>query len=904
MSPGQIEKNSERSQAPFWTRSVEETAESLAADISDGLSDAEAGRRLREKGRNVLRTRSRRSLLSLLVSQFTNVIMLLLAAAAAASFLFGHFVDGAGIFVAILVNAGIGFFTERRAVREMESLKKLEPQSATVVRGGAVESIRPEALIPGDVLLLDSGDIVTADLRLFETNNLQINESALTGESVPVLKRPDAAEADAPIAERTCMAYRGTSITQGTGKGLVTATGMDTEIGRVSRLVQEVEEEQESDPLRRQVEALSRRLIWVILAVAAVSAAGGIIVGRDLFLMIEIAVVLAVAAVPEGLPIVESVALARGMRKMANRNALVRRLPAVQTLGSTTVIFTDKTGTLTENRMSLRELHLPGGDIRLDPGGTVTPEDHPLAFAALRVGALCTNASVRSGPEDAAAVGDPMEVALLKAALAAGIDPEQLREQMPERREVAFSPQSMMMATYHAGAKEGILVAVKGAPERVLERCDSRMERDGSRTPFESPERQEWLARAEELAGRGMRLLALAEKRVDNEEEEPYSGLTLLGLAALEDPPRTEIERSIAECRRAGVRVVMVTGDKAATAAHVARAVGLGNSEAIEGSRLGSPAELSEERRNRILSTSVFARVSPEQKLDVIGVYRDAGEIVAMTGDGVNDSPALKKADIGIAMGKRGEAVAREAADIVLLDDEFRTITAAIRIGRAIFNNIRKFVVYLLSGNIGEILIVGIASILDSPLPLLPLQILYLNAINDVFPALALGLNEEGEEVMTRPPRDPSEPLVTRGNWFASALYGLLIAAAVLSAFYLSLGPLGLSQREAVTVSFLSLALARLWHVFNMRDSDSGFWNNQVRKNRWVWRALLLCVVLVVGATYLRGLADVLSLTRPGAAAWVAIVCASLLPLIVGQVGIATFRRLRQPPPRRHDAFK
>jgi Ca2+-transporting ATPase len=587
---------------------------------------------------------------------------------------------------------------------------------------------------------------------------------------------------------------------------------------------------------------------------------------------------------------------------MLEHNALMNRLSAVETLGSTTTILTDKTGTLTRNKMQVTELHLPAGGaggcevIRPPAGeqngfqaeeGRVDPSEQPVLRAMVEVGVLCNNANIgeASTGGDGGGVGDPVEVALLKIGRQAGIHRKELLEEWPETREEAFDRSVKMMATYHG--KDGrFRVTVKGAPEKVLE--SSADVWDGKNThPLDENAREDWLERNRRLAERGLRVLAAACKQVDAEEAEPYENLTFLGLIGMQDPPRSDVGGAIESCRQAGIEVVMVTGDQPTTAGHVAREIGLVAEDrpaVIEGRQLHHTGELSDEERRRRLDARIFARVSPEQKLDLIELHQADGHVVAMTGDGVNDAPALKKADIGIAMGRRGTQVAQEAADMVLKDDTFNTIVVAVAQGRTIFDNIRKFILFLLSGNVGEIMIVAFAIVAGTPLPLLPLQILYLNMIGDVFPALALALGHGEAEKMQEPPRDPREPVLTRGHWLAVGGYGLVISAAVLAVFAFALRGYGMDREHAVTISFLCLSFSRLWHVFNMRRPASDLLRNEITCNPYVWAALAVCVALLLLATYVPVLAEVLQLVHPGVKGWSMIAGFSLLPLAIGQL--------------------
>ncbi len=883
-----------------WAHPWEEVAKDMEVSAEGGLAETEVGKRLRRFGYNRLKATRRRSAWLILWDQVKNPIVGLLVLAAALSFSFGRLLEGVSIAIAIVVNAVIGFFTELRATRSMEALHRMGQAKAKVLREGGLKEIPSENLVPGDVVVLEAGDIVSADLRLTEAARLQADESSLTGESVAVGKGVDPVEGDVPLAEKKNMAFKGTAVTMGSGQGIVVATGGQTELGKVASLAEEAEEE--LTPLERRLNRLAYRLIWITLAVALLVAVSGLAARRELFLIIETSIALAVAAIPEGLPIVATIALARGMWRMARRNAMMNRLSAVETLGATSIICTDKTGTLTENRMTLSQVFLPplqaNAVVEMRPeeeeekggfflgGETLDPSDHPALQEALQVGVLCNNAELgrKSSAKKEAGVGDPMELALLRAGEKAGLVREELLQNMPEEREEAFDPEAMMMATFHK-KKGQYVVAVKGAPEAVLQSCTRVRTVDGEKD-LDKDQRKGWMETNGEMAEAGLRVLAVATRSAESVEGDPYEDLVFLGLLGLMDPPRKDVEEAIRACREAGIRIIMVTGDQPVTARHIGRALNLTDGDrarVIHGKDLKNPDELTEEGRQRMLQAPIFARVNPKQKLDLITLHQKNGSVVAMTGDGVNDAPALKKADIGVAMGRRGTQVAREAADVVLRDDAFRTIVVAIQQGRAIFDNIRKFILFLLSGNVGEIMIVGFALLAGAPLPILPLQILYLNMIGDVFPALALGVGKGDSSKMKRPPRDSDEPILTRGHWLAIVGYGLLIAAAVLAAFKIALSSLGMEKEHAVTVSFLTLAFARLWHVFNMRDGDSPLIKNDITRNPFVWGALGLCSVLLLAAVYLPGISTALSMVPPGAKGWCVIIGMSLFPLLIGQ---------------------
>ncbi|MFW5680870.1 MAG: cation-translocating P-type ATPase, partial [Pseudomonadota bacterium] len=876
-------------------RDVEETLNALSVDAGRGLEQAAVERRIKEHGPNRLRESGEAKWWRVLADQFRNVVIAILAAAVVLSLVMGEIVQAVAILGVIVVNAAIGFVTEWQAVRSMEALRSLGTVRSRVRREGESRMVDAENLVPGDVVLLEAGDVVTADLRLIEANGLSADESALTGESVPVTKTTDPTDADAPLAERTSMAFKGTAITGGSGAGVVVATGMATELGAVARMVEEAEEQ--VTPLEKRLDRLAQRLVLLTLVVAAIVATVGWLGGKDVVTMLETAIALAVAAVPEGLPIVATVALARGMWRMARRNALVERLAAVETLGSTNVVFADKTGTLTENRMQVARLALPGDDDDVDWRAEHRPEEPPaLARRLLEVGLLCNNAELANrqdrpdrdeakgdDPEPhASGTGDPMEIALLAAGKALGLTRDALLEEQPEEREVSFDSDTKMMATLHR-ADGGFRVAVKGAPEAVLAAASRIAAAEGEAQPLTDADRNRWHDRVTALAEQGLRVLAFAERTVETVDAEPYEELTLLGLAGLADPPRAEATEAVRRCRTAGIRVIMVTGDQPVTAASIARQVGLAEDpKPVEGRNLPDLDTIGEDEHADLRQRRVFARVSPGQKLDLIRLWQETGAVVAMTGDGVNDAPALKKADVGIAMGQRGTDVAREAADIILKDDAFPTIVAAIEQGRTIFENIRRFIVFLLSGNLGQVLAVGFCASVGAPLPLLPLQILFINLVLDVFPALALGVGESPSGIMERPPRDPKEPILTRRHWVGTTLWGLLIAVAATVVFFAALGPLELGREQAVSIAFLTFALARLWHVFNMRDPGSPVIDNEVVRNPWVWVAIGLCLALVAMAAWLPGLTGILDVVPLDPLGWGLVLAGSLVPLVVG----------------------
>ena len=862
-------------------QSASEVLANLGVSASSGLTGQEVTHRLTVFGSNTVVSRRKASGLFILLHQFQSPVAYLLSAAAALAFYFGELEEGAAIAVVLGVNALIGFLTELKAARSIEALRTLGSHSARVRRENHTRIIPAEQIVPGDIVVLEAGDAVSADLRLVEASNVAADESTLTGESVAVRKHVRPVAADARLADRACMLFKGTVLTRGSGIGVVTATGLATELGRVSQLVEEAEPG--SSPLEKKLARLSRQLVWAVLILTGVIAGVGFSNGEDPFLMVEAAIALAVAAIPEGLPIVATLALARGMWRMARQNALVERLSAVETLGATTVILTDKTGTLTENRMTVRRLWVPSGEIELETAaGTHATHsrlgDDTQLLLLMEIALLCNDASLDNAHEQGS--GDPMELALLRAGLHVGLKRSALLHHSPIMDKHAFDAGAKMMATVHRRGDK-YLFAVKGAPEAVLAAANKIVAVQGE-APLDSEASAEWRAHVEYLGHHGLRVIACAMKTSSQADAPPYEDLTFVGLIGLEDPARSDVPHAIEDCRAAGIRVVMVTGDHAVTARSIGRAVGLGDAVAhvVEGKEV---ERVVKGKREELRKIGIFARVSPAEKLALVRAYQDAGEIVAMTGDGVNDAPALRQADIGIAMGLRGTDVAREAAAMILLDDAFPTIVNAIREGRVIFGNIRRFVAYLLSCNLSEVLVVGLAVLSTLPLPVLPLQILYLNLVTDVFPAFALAMGEGEPGILKRPPRDPREPILGRRHWVAIMLQALALTAAIFGALVVARLGLDLDARAVVTVTFLTLAFAQLWHVFNMRHPQSGLMRNEVTRNSWLWGALLLCTALLAAPPYLAPMADVLQLTPPTPTMWATILGMSVTPLIVTQ---------------------
>ena len=886
---------------PPWATEPDRIVRVLDVVADEGLSSAEAAARIATYGPNTLSEFQATSWRTILWRQLRSFVVLLLAVGAALSFVLGDDLEALAIIAVIVINATIGFVTELRAVRSTEALRELGSTETTVRRNGVARRIAAQKLVPGDIVLLEAGDIVTADARVLEASRLTVDESLLTGESVPVEKSVEALPDATSVAERRNMLFKGSSIAKGSAETVVVTTGMNTELGRITALVQAPSDRR--TPLEERIDKLGRVMGWLCVALVAIIGLIGVIRGKDPSEVIQTAIALAVATIPEGLPIVATLALARGVLRMARRNALVEQLSAVETLGSTSVILTDKTGTLTENRMTVTEVVTSSEGAEPTASAVPAPSSNAAVAEAhrtlLRAAALCSDASVdRDEKGEEVRVGDPMEVALLLALDDVGLDREQVLRDEPRLAAEAFDPELKMMATFHRDADVGGAkrVIVKGAPEAVL--AESRRYRSGTRdVDLDEAELDTWRAHNQTLASNGLRMLAVAE-RSTTAIDHPYHDLTLLGLIALSDPPRADIVESIEQCRMAGVDVIMVTGDQGPTAEHIAASVKLvdrdEHTRAMTGVELQARLEGDEADMQQVSQTKVFARTDPEQKFRLLSFFQEQGAVVAMIGDGVNDAPALRQSDIGVAMGLRGTQVAREAAAMILQDDRFATIVAAIREGRIIFRNIRSFVFYLLSCNLSEIITVGLAAAVNAPLPILPMQILFLNLVTDVFPALALGVGDSGPNIMNRSPRPKSEPLLTGRQWLRLVAYGVLMSAAVLAGLAIARLVLGMEIERAITVSFLILAGAQLGHVFNMVSPGSGLIVNEVTRNPWIWAAVALCVALLIAAVYLPVLSTVLGTREPGRDGWLLIVGLSLAPVVVGR-GLAVISRLAKP---------
>ncbi|MFP4615847.1 MAG: cation-translocating P-type ATPase [Thiohalorhabdus sp.] len=821
--------------------------EALGVDPERGLSEEEAERRRRRYGPNRLAERRATPWWRLLWNQLSSLVVLLLIGAGAAGFLVGEVIEATAILLVLVVNTLVGFATEYQASRSMAALRRMIGTIAEVERGDRRDEIDAEGLVPGDMVRVEGGEHVPADLRILEAEDLQAEESALTGESEAVTKGPEPVDRDAPLGDRTSMLFTGTTVVGGWARGVVVATGPRTEMGRVADLAGSIE--RGKAPLQEGLDQLSRRLALLVVIGAGVLVGIGLLQGRPLNEVVEVAVALAIAVVPEGLPAVATLTLAVGMRRMAAENALVRRLPAVETLGSTTVVCSDKTGTLTRNEMAVTEVALGR---RGDPD------------LLWRAAVLCNDADV---DPDGNPVGDPTEVALLHGAAEHGLDWRRLREEHEREREAPFSSETKRMAVVI-----GDRVYIKGAPEVLIDR-----------------EREPELAEtAERMAGRGLRTLAVATRQAPAQplsDEELFADLKMLGVVGMQDPPRETAVRAVKAMHDAGIRTVMITGDRADTAAAIANQMGLSRGGVAHGRDLARTTD--QELAEAVADTDVYARVDPEHKLRLIEALQSTGEVVAVTGDGVNDAPALIQADVGVAMGS-GTDVARDAADIILLDDEYGTIEAAVEEGRRIFANIRRFGQFLFSWHVAEVGVITSSIAAGFAPPLTGLMILWNNLVIDVLPSFALALEPSRRDVMRQPPRDPREPVISREVVQRILTQAALVAGVGLTAFGAGAGPLALGTEGAQTMTFVAMSLGQVLAVFNARaERGSGF--RGAFRNPWLWGALALTALLETAALGVPALAEVLGLTALPPAGWALAAGLGLLPVGLTQ----TFRILR-----------
>jgi len=857
-----------------------DAAARLKADPKHGLSSAQARRLLEQEGENKLAQKKGKGLVRQFLAQFSDFMVIILLIAAGISFASSwmernkDFIDPAIILGIVILNAVIGVIQERRAERSLEALKKMSAPAATVVRDGRRSRIPAVKVVRGDVLSVNAGDLVPADARLLESSGLRVQESALTGESAPVGKSAELLLPEsAPPAERGNMLFASTTVVAGHGTAVVTGTGMATQVGQIAHLLNE--EEAPMTPLQLRLAKVGRALGLGALGLCGLIFLLGLLRGADLLDSFLLSVSLAVAAIPEGLPAIVTVVLSLGVQRMTKNNAIIRHLPAVETLGAATVICSDKTGTLTQNRMRVTEIRTP-------KGAAASPAEER---RILTLAALCCNASL--GDKSRRAQGDPTESAILLAA-DGRMDLRELRKSHPRLSENPFASERKMMSTLHK-SPQGYLLAVKGAPDVLLRLCGQVL-LSGSAMELTENLRKNILAQNEKMAAEALRVLGVAYRETASSSDTAENRLVFCGLLGLQDPPRKEVYAAVRTCKEAGIVPVMITGDHALTASAIARQLGILDAGAIHESPSSACVTgqeldaLSQEALTaRIASCRVFARVTPEHKVRIVKAYRAQGEVVAMTGDGVNDSPALKAADIGCAMGKSGTEVAKSAADMVLTDDNFATIVKAVAEGRGIYDNIRKAVHFLLSCNIGEILSILAASLLALPTPLLPIQLLWVNLVTDSLPAMALGTEQIESDIMQRRPVPPGAGFFSNGLWLDIALEGLMVGGLALLAFLLGCSYFG-TLEIGRTMCFAVLSLSELVHALNMRSTHSVF-RIGLFSNKKLSLSILICVLLQVSVITVPMLAPIFDTVALDGPQWAAVTGLSLAPLAFVEAG-------------------
>ncbi|MBI4144565.1 calcium-translocating P-type ATPase, SERCA-type [Candidatus Woesearchaeota archaeon] len=794
-----------------------------------GLTKTEAGKRLLE-GKNEITHEKKQKAITIFLNQFKSSLVIILIIATLISYSIHEKTSAYTITAIILLNSIIGFFQEYKAEKAIENLKKQLAPKATVKRDGKIQEIPAEELVPGDIILVESGTNIAADARILTAMHLQTQEASLTGESTPVEKNTKPTTKNTTIAEQQCMIFAGTSITQGRAEAVVVNTGMDTQLGNIAKLLQETKHEK--TPLEKQVTKTARTLTIIVIVIAIIILLNGILTGKQVFESMLFSVALAVAAIPEGLPAVVTMTLAIAIQRMAKKNALIRKIPSVETLGACSVICTDKTGTLTHNQMTVKKIYVNNTDIDVsgsgyDEQGGFTKKSKELE-TVLKIGALANNAKLYSENNQTKIVGDPTEGALLISAKKAGIDYEELRRKYPRKDEIEFTSERKMMSALHI-IEATTMWYSKGAPEVIIKECDKML--INNRTINLTPERKkEILAKAEEYGKEALRVLAFAYGKTEEK-------MTFVGIQAMIDPPRSECREAIRKCLSAGIKVIMITGDQISTAIATAKKLGL-KGKAISGKDINPHLENVEE-------ITVFARTEPRQKLDIVHALKHKGHIVAMTGDGINDAPALKKADIGIAVGT-GTDVAKDASHMILTDDNFASIVSAIEEGRRVFDNIRKFATYLLSSNLGEILTIFLSIILKMQMPITALQILWINLVTDGAPALALGAEKPEPKIMEQKPRKPEEGIITKKNITTTLLIAALMAAGTLTIFSLSDPEFEINY--ARTMAFNTLVMFQLFNTLNQRSEKNSIF--LLHKNPWIWIAITTSIFLQAAAIY------------------------------------------------------
>lgn len=865
---------------------TEEVSKLLDVNLKSGLRETNINERIVKYGLNSYTEQKQKSIWIILLEQFNSPIIILLVVAAGFSFFFKDWIEGFSIIGVIFITIALGFFMELQARNSMKALKEMDVSFSKVFRDNAIKEIPSENIVPGDILILEAGDMVLADARLTEVNQFEVDESSLTGESLAIEKKTDILNKNVALADKINLIFKGTSVVKGNAKAIVIGTGLHTELGKITQLVESAK--QDETPLEKKLQRLTKILMWITAAFAIIFIITGLLQGKPFYLIVETALALAVAAIPEGLPVVSIIALTYGMLRLARKKVLIKKLASVETLGGINIIFTDKTGTLTENKINVNNLIFFDEDITIDNNVDDSSSKiikNKTAFETLLIIAtLCNNAITKKEKKKQNYLGDPIEIALLQFVSSTKKKPTDISKSYPRVAEEPFNSDTKVMATLHK-TKGGNVVAVKGAVEELINKCTSYSLGDKI-IPLKAKDKKIFLQKADVIQAQGSKVLAFAykdEKKIS--KENILSDLTLAGLIGFLDPPRMQVIPALQSCRDAGIKVIMITGDHPATALNIAEKIKLSETEnvVINGKELESKIP-----DKKIFSATIFARVTPKQKLDMVSLYQKKGNIVAMTGDGINDAPALKKADIGIAMGIRGTQVAKETAAMILKDDSFNSIVAAIMQGRVIFKNIKNFLVYLLSCNLSEIFIVFFYGLLNFSFSILPLQILFLNLVTDIFPALALGLGKGNKLIMKIPPRNPKEPIVLKRDWYTISLYAILLSLPIMLVTWYCSYYLKYDAKLCNNITFFSLALSQLWHVLNLSSRKISFVNNEITRNKFIWAALLLCIIIMAIFYFVSPLNKTIGLQMLSASNWLLILATSISPIVLIQL----FKRL------------
>ena len=871
----------------FYRLSPDKVESLLGSDIESGLNAEEAEKRLKTNGYNEFEKTRHKSLFVKFLNQFKSFMIIVLIVAAAisgtVSLLNGEgFSDVIIILSIVVLNAIIGVMQEAKAEKSLDALEKLSAPHCKVVRDGEIQVIESRRLVPGDVVVLETGDSVPADMRLTEAVNLKIEEAALTGESVPSEKRIEAIPERVPIGDRINMAFASCSVTYGRGRGIVVATGAKSEVGRIAEMIKSVPEMK--TPMQKRLDQLGKILAIAAVSICALMFVIGVLYGNDILTMFMTAVSLAAAAIPEGLPAVSTIVLAVGVQRLAKRNAIVKNMPSVETLGSTTVICSDKTGTLTQNRMTAVKMYCDG-EIR------EVGDNTPSARSMAEICVLANDAEFGESEDGGkTAVGDPTEVALLDLGVKFGLDKEEAEDKCPRIGEIPFDSERKLMTTVHRCADGRMKVAVKGGLDELLACCDTIMEK-GSVRDMTDDDRKRISGANMEMAGNALRVLAAGEKTITSLPDEitpenTECGLTFVGMVGMIDPPRDEVRDAVAQCRNAGVKPVMITGDHKITATAIATSLGIMGKDdiALTGAELDGMSD--EELVGKCKNIAVYARVSPEHKVRIVRSFQQHGDVVAMTGDGVNDAPALKLANIGVAMGVTGTDVSKEAADVVLTDDNFATIVAAVKEGRRIYDNIVKAIQFMLSTNLGEVLVLFIAVMCNMVAPLLPIHILWINLVTDSLPALALSVDPAQRDVMRRRPTDSRRGIMTRGFTLRIILQGILISALTLTAYAIGLE---VSIDTARTMAFATLAFSQMTMIFSIRSGNS-FVGCGMFSNKYLWGAVIAVVAMMLGVMLIPGISTAFHVVPLDSVHWIWVIGLSFAAMAVCEIAKAVAR--------------